>query len=218
MSSRSYTHIHTRTHTHSVNLTCQEGNSVIRLSRSLDMNLKTAGSVQSNQVIKLIIWEELYSKTYYLPGVKWLSGPQRPDGLVWLGRREKDEVVGGKRGWMRGCNKEEESSRWWRRRGDERAEMGEHICWRKKERTSSPCFVTSDEKRNMKEKRERWRETEDAGRQEKVIHRRGQSLLCLFATAVKPIFWLGLQDTLYFIKLQSAALCLCWGSSDTLLL
>lgn len=60
------------------------------------MNLKTVGSMQSNQVIKLIIWEELYSKTYYLPGVKWLSGPQRPDGLVWLGRREKEEVVGGK--------------------------------------------------------------------------------------------------------------------------
>lgn len=46
---------HTYTLTHSVNLTCQEGNSVIRMSRSLDMNPKTVGSVQSNQVIKLII-------------------------------------------------------------------------------------------------------------------------------------------------------------------
>lgn len=90
--------LHIYTLTHSVNLTCQEGNNVIRMSRSLDMNPKTVGSVQSNQVIKLIIWEELYSKTYYLLGVKWLSGPQRPDGLVWLGRG----------GWRGACRKKEE--------------------------------------------------------------------------------------------------------------
>lgn len=100
--SRTHTHKHTCTHSHRVLIwLAQERNSVIRMSRSLDMNPKTVGSVQSNQVIKLIIWEELYSKTYYLPGVKWLSGPQRPDGLVWLGRggwreewlgeRERDE-------------------------------------------------------------------------------------------------------------------------------
>lgn len=67
---RTHTHVHTHTHTRSVNLTCQEGNSAIRMSRSLDMNPKTVGSMQSNQVIKLIICKQLYSKTYYLPGVK----------------------------------------------------------------------------------------------------------------------------------------------------
>lgn len=60
-----------------------------------------------------------------------------------------------------------------------------------------------------KQKDEEKRSLRTGEREEKVIHKRGHSLFCLFATAVKPIFWLGSGDILYFIKLQSAALCLC---------
>lgn len=183
---------HAHTHTHSVNLTRQEGNSVIRLSRSLDMNLKTVGSVQSNQVIKLIIWEELYSKTYYLWGVKWLSGPQRPDGLVWLDRRGKREEEARK---YEGGGEET-------RGGSEQMEDG-----------GKTRRLEERERTEMK-----WGETkleEEGGRRGWFIGV-GSHFHCLFATPVKPIFCSGLGNILYFIKRHNAAFCLCWGSSHSL--
>lgn len=79
-------------------------------------------------------------------------------------------------------------------RGDRREVEGENQMW--------------GEVGKMREKKDEEQSLKTGGRQE-VIHRRGQSLFCLFAAAVKPIFWLGSGNILYFIKLQSAELCLC---------
>ena len=135
-------------------------------------------------------------------------------GLTWQEREgEREGGVVGRGGekakwWKRdGRKKQAGDGDGGRKRGDRRGE--------KKKREEK-----GNRGKKMRERIERWEEEEkfEDRREEKVIHRRGQPHFCLFATAVKPIFWLGVWNILYFIKLQSAALCLCWGSSDTLLL
>lgn len=64
------------------------------------------------------------------------------------------------------------------------------------------------DQRGKKREVRRKKKLEDR-REAKVIHRCGQQYFCLFVTAVKPISWSGLGNILYFIKLPSAALCLC---------